>query len=50
MDSFTLTINDFIRRGDWFGDDIIDSDWGLKLAGSMAQLQVLKYFQSDTQQ
>ncbi|XP_074610457.1 uncharacterized protein LOC141864552 isoform X1 [Acropora palmata] len=44
MDSFTLTINDFIRRGDWFEDDIIDSDWGLKLAGLWPSYKSLNTF------
>ena len=44
MDSFTLTINDFIRRGDSFGDDIIDSDWGLKLGGLWPSYKSLNTF------
>ncbi|XP_074610436.1 uncharacterized protein LOC141864545 isoform X7 [Acropora palmata] len=43
MDSFTLTINDFIRR-DLFGDDIIDSDWGLKLGGLWPSYKSLNTF------
>ena len=44
MDSFTLTINDFIRRGDWYEDDIIDSNWGLKLAGLWPSYKSLNTF------
>ena len=44
LDSFTLTVNDFIRRGDWFEDDIIDSDWGLKLAGLWPNYKSLNTF------
>ena len=40
MDSFTLTINDFITR-DLFGDD---SDWGLKLAGLWPSYKSLNTF------
>ena len=44
LDSFTLTINDFTRRGDCFKDDVIDFDWGLKLAGLWPSYKSLNTF------